>query len=137
RFLRSSGRGGRTEVTAVVPSRRVDTSGRLLRVRIISRSYAPEPIGIGPLIAELAEGLAAQGCAVDVVATLPNYPARRIFEGYRGRLSLKETRNNVVVRRHWTLCRPRPGVVVRLLDEFITLIGSTILAFRGPRPDVV
>src|SRR6266566_6810488 len=48
-----------------------------LKVALLSASYAPEPAGIGPYSAELAEALAARGHAVRVVASFPFYPEWR------------------------------------------------------------
>jgi len=48
-----------------------------LKIALLSASYAPEPAGIGPYSAELAEALAARGHAVRVVASFPFYPEWR------------------------------------------------------------
>ena len=41
------------------------------RVLIIGLNYAPEPVGIGPYTQGLAEALAGQGAAVEVIAGQP------------------------------------------------------------------
>jgi len=57
-----------------------------MRILIYSYNYHPEPIGIAPLMTELAEGLAARGHEIRVVTGMPNYPQRKVYSGYRGKL---------------------------------------------------
>ena len=42
-----------------------------MKLLILGLNYAPEPVGIGPFTAGLAEGMAARGHAVTVVAGQP------------------------------------------------------------------
>lgn len=73
-----------------------------MKVLIVSFYYTPE-LGAAPSrITNLAEGLRKEGMEVDVLTTLPNYPKGKIFEGYRNRLSMKETVNGIDVYRYWT-----------------------------------
>lgn len=108
-----------------------------MRILIYSYNYHPEPIGIAPLMTELAEGLAAKGHQVRVVTAMPNYPERTIYPQYRGRLYATEQRNGVTIQRCFVLTSPQRGLVGRLLLEssFITL--SLWPALRGWRPDVI
>ncbi|WP_017300739.1 glycosyltransferase family 4 protein [Nodosilinea nodulosa] len=108
-----------------------------MRILIYSYNYHPEPIGIAPLMTELAEGLAARGHQVRVVTAMPNYPERTIYPEYRGRLFATEVRNGVTIQRCFVLASPQRGLVGRLLLEssFITL--SLWPALRGWRPDVI
>lgn len=108
-----------------------------MRILIYSYNYHPELIGIAPLMTELAEGLAARGHQVRVVTAMPNYPERRIYPEYRGRLFATEVRNGVTIQRCFVLTCPQRGLVGRLLLEssFITL--SLWPALRGWRPDII
>ncbi|MBD0267119.1 MAG: glycosyltransferase family 4 protein [Cyanobacteria bacterium Co-bin8] len=108
-----------------------------MRILIYSYNYYPEPIGIAPLITELAEGLVNRGHEVRVVTAMPNYPERTVYPDYRGRLYCTETRNGVLIQRCFVAIRPQPGLVARLMLEgsFITL--SFVQALRGWRPDVI
>jgi putative colanic acid biosynthesis glycosyltransferase WcaI len=76
------------------------------RILIWSPNYAPELTGIPPLVTAAAEWLVKSGHEVSVVTALPNYPDRRIFDGYRGRLSQIDTVNGVEVHRSWLRVRP-------------------------------
>ncbi|HEY9798580.1 MAG TPA: glycosyltransferase family 4 protein [Leptolyngbyaceae cyanobacterium] len=108
-----------------------------MRILIYSYNYAPEPIGIAPLITELAEGLVKKGHEVRVVTGMPNYPQRRIYEGYRGKLYLTEFTNGVVVQRSYVWIRPEPSLIDRLLLEVSFVLTSFVHALKGKRPDVI
>ncbi len=108
-----------------------------MRILIYSYNYAPEPIGIAPLITELAEGLVKRGHEVRVVTGMPNYPERQIYEGYRGKLYLTEKTNGVAVQRSYVWIRPQPSLIDRLLLEVTFVLTSFVHALKGKRPDVI
>ncbi|MEM8809297.1 MAG: glycosyltransferase family 4 protein [Cyanobacteria bacterium P01_G01_bin.38] len=108
-----------------------------MRILIYSYNYYPEPIGIAPLMTELAEGLVQRGHEVRVVTAMPNYPERKIYAPYRGQLYCNETRNGVDIQRCYVAIRPNPGVLTRiLLDGSFALLSFT-QALRGWRPDII
>ena len=86
-----------------------------MRILVYSYNYHPEPIGIAPLMTELAEGLVARGHEVRVVTAMPNYPERKIYPDYRGKLYCEEDRNGVHIQRCYVAIRPNPGLVTRVL----------------------
>jgi len=108
-----------------------------MRILIYSYNYAPEPIGIAPLITELAEGLVKRGHEVRVVTGMPNYPERQIYEGYRGKLYLTEKMNGVAVQRSYVWIRPQPSLIDRLLLEVTFVLTSFVHALKGKHPDVI
>lgn len=108
-----------------------------MQILIYAYNYHPEPIGIAPLMMELAEGLAARGHHVRVVTAMPNYPEGRIYPEYRGRLYTTEERNGVTIQRCFVLACPRRGLVGRLLLESSFMALSLWPALRGWRPDVI
>jgi colanic acid biosynthesis glycosyl transferase WcaI len=108
-----------------------------MRILIYSYNYYPEPIGIAPLITELAEGLVKKGHKVRVVTGMPNYPQRRIYEGYRGKFYLTEVTNGVAIQRSYVWVRPKPTLIDRLLLEVSFVVTSFVHALRGQRPDVI
>lgn len=61
-----------------------------MHILIYSYNYHPEPIGIAPLMTELAEGLVNRGHEVRVITGMPNYPEREIYDGYRGQWYVNE-----------------------------------------------
>jgi colanic acid biosynthesis glycosyl transferase WcaI len=108
-----------------------------MRILIYSYNYHPEPIGIAPLMTELAEGLVARGHEVRVVTAMPNYPERKIYPEYRGQLYREETRNGVHIQRCYVAIRPNPGLVTRVLLDGSFSILSFLQALKGWRPDVI
>jgi colanic acid biosynthesis glycosyl transferase WcaI len=108
-----------------------------MRILIYSYNYHPEPIGIAPLMTELAEGLVERGHDVRVVTGMPNYPQRQIYEDYANKLYLTEERNGVSIQRSYVWIRPKPGLLARILLDGSFAVTSLVQALRGWRPDVV
>ncbi len=108
-----------------------------MRILVYSYNYYPEPIGIAPLMTELAEGLVARGHQVRVVTAMPNYPERKIYPGYEGKLYKSEYRNGVEIERCFVAIRPKPGLLCRALLEGSFSVLSVIKAISGWRPDVI
>ena len=108
-----------------------------MRILIYSYNYYPEPIGIAPLMTELAEGLVTKGHEVRVVTGMPNYPQRRIYDGYRNKLYCTEERNGVTVQRSYIWVRPKPGFMDRILLEGSFVLSSFLQALNGWQPDAI
>lgn len=108
-----------------------------MRVLLYAYNYYPEPIGIAPLMTELAEGLVRKGHQVRVVTAMPNYPERKIYPGYRGQLYKREVRNGVEIDRCFVAIRPKPGLIGRAMLEGSFIALSFIKAISGWRPDII
>lgn len=108
-----------------------------MRILIYSYNYHPEPIGIAPLMTELAEGLVKRGHQVRVVTSMPNYPQRRIYDNYQGKLYLTEEKEGVSIQRSYVWIRPNPGLIARILLDGSFVVTSFIQALKGWRPDVI
>ena len=102
-----------------------------MKVLIVSFYYEPE-LGAAPSrITNLAKGLKASGVDVDVLTCLPNYPKGEIFEGYRGRFSMKETIDGINVYRYWTYATVSKNPFKRVLA--MTSYAVTMWAFAFKR----
>jgi colanic acid biosynthesis glycosyl transferase WcaI len=108
-----------------------------MRVLVYSYNYHPEPIGIAPLMTELAEGLVRRGHQVRVVTAMPWYPASEISPEYRGKLYLNERHNGVKIQRSFVWIRQDRGLRNRVLFEVSFIVLSFFQALRGWRPDVI
>ncbi len=108
-----------------------------MRILIYSYNYHPEPIGIAPLMTELAEGLVQQGHEVRVVTAMPNYPQRRIYDEYKGKLYMTEKKKGVAVQRNYVWIRPHPGLLDRIMLDASFVLISLVHALKGLRPDVI
>lgn len=98
-----------------------------LKIALLSASYAPEPTGIGPYSAEMAEALAARGHAVHVVAAFPFYPAWRAQVPAGTGLYRTENSDNVRITRCRVYVPRNPLPARRLAHEL-----SWLLAAVGP-----
>lgn len=104
-----------------------------MRILLVAERYWPE-VGAAPSrLANMAEGLKRQGCEVDVLTTLPNYPKGKIFDGYRGCLSKKENRNGVNVFRYWIYATVSRNPVARVLNMFSFAVMMWLFAFKCRR----
>lgn len=109
-----------------------------MRILIYSYNYHPEPIGIAPLMTELAEGLVARGHQLRVVTGMPNYPERRIYQGYQGRWYMTERRNNVTIQRSTLWIRgPHPNLLDRILLDASFVCTSMVHALKSWPPEVI
>ncbi|MBD2519836.1 glycosyltransferase family 4 protein [Nostoc sp. FACHB-973] len=108
-----------------------------MRILIYSYNYHPEPIGIAPLMTELAEGLVKRGHQVRVVTAMPNYPERQIYQEYRGKWYLTEYKNGVEIQRSYVWIRPQPNLLDRVLLDASFVVTSFVPALIGWRPDVI
>jgi glycosyltransferase involved in cell wall biosynthesis len=99
-------------------------------------SYAPEPTGIAPYTAGLAEMLVEHGARVEVLAGVPHYPSWRVADEYRWRLRADEELGGVRVRRARHFVPRRQNAVSRMLWEATFLAnGARMPPFW--RPDAV
>ncbi|NEP39971.1 MAG: glycosyltransferase family 4 protein [Okeania sp. SIO2H7] len=109
-----------------------------MHVLIYSYNYHPEPIGIAPLMTELAEGLVNRGHQVRVVTGMPNYPERRVYDEYQGKFYLTEKRNGVTIQRSYVrINNPNPGLIDRLILDGSFITTSFFQAIIRWRPDVI
>ncbi|MGB3508213.1 MAG: glycosyltransferase family 4 protein [Microcoleaceae cyanobacterium] len=108
-----------------------------MRILIYSYNYSPEPIGIAPLMTELAEGLVKRGYEVRVVTGMPNYPERIIHSKYKGKFFLTEKINGVTIQRSYIHVKPQPGVLARLMLDGSFIISSLWQLFNGWQPEVI
>ncbi|MDM9585692.1 MULTISPECIES: glycosyltransferase family 4 protein [unclassified Nostoc] len=108
-----------------------------MRILIYSYNYYPEPIGIAPLMTELAEGLVKRGHEVRVVTAMPNYPERQIYHEYRGKWYVNEYKNGVQIQRSYVWIRPQPNLLDRVLLDASFVVTSFVPALIGWRPDVI
>lgn len=108
-----------------------------MRIIVWGINYAPEPTGIAPFNAGLAEWLAERGHEVEMVTTFPYYPAWRKQPGDRGRLYRTERAAGVTVRRCWHFVPARVTALRRMLHEASFLATSLARVLTLRRADVI
>ena len=108
-----------------------------MRILIYSYNYYPEPIGIAPLMTDLAEGLVKRGHQVRVITAMPWYPQGEIYPEYRGKYYLTEERNGVKIQRCYIWTRIERNLRNRAFFEMSFVILSFFQALNGWRPDLI
>ena len=109
----------------------------IMQILIYSYNYHPEPIGIAPLMTELAENLVKRGHQVRVLTAMPWYPKGEIYPKYKGKLFLTENLNGVQIQRCYVWTRRKRSLFNRVLFEISFVILSLFQAFQGWRPDLI
>lgn len=101
-----------------------------MKVLLVAERYWPE-VGAAPSrLANMAEGLKRQGCEVDVLTSLPNYPKGKIFDGYRGCISKHEVHGDVNLFRYWIFATVSRNPVFRILNMFSFAVMIWLFAFK-------
>ncbi|TMM48405.1 WcaI family glycosyltransferase [Qipengyuania marisflavi] len=115
------------------------TAGPPRKILFIGLNYAPEPIGIGPFSAGLAESLVARGHRVHAVVGQPYYPDWKLHPRFKGRWQASEE-NGVTVMRcpHYIPANPTGK---KRLAHHMSFASSAYPAARAARralePDLV
>lgn len=108
-----------------------------MRILIYSYNYHPEPIGIAPLMTELAEGLATKGHDVRVLTAMPWYPESKIYPEYKGKIYHQETINNVKIYRSFVWVTPKRNFLNRALFEISFSFFSFWQGLKFWSPDII
>jgi len=109
-----------------------------MRILILGINYFPERTSVAPFTTGLSEHLASQGHTVRVVTAFPYYPEWRIWEEYRGRITQKEVRGGVEIRRvrHY-IPRRASSLTERLLHDFSFTLAALGAGLAAGSCDVV
>jgi colanic acid biosynthesis glycosyl transferase WcaI len=115
----------------------------MTRTVIVSLNYAPEQVGIGPFSAGLAEGMAGDGHAVEVIAGHPYYPQWKRYDAFVGKGWCSSVENGVSVLRcpHYIPAKPT-GIkrMIHLTSFGFAILGpvlTRVLRPRAVRPELV
>ncbi|MFC1513634.1 glycosyltransferase family 4 protein [candidate division KSB1 bacterium] len=110
---------------------------RSLRILFLTPYYPPEMGAPQARIADLAARLAKNGHIVTVLTGFPNYPAGKIYPGYRYKIFQKEIVEGVKVLRTWIFPASNKRLYWRLVNYFSFIVSSIISSFRCGRTDVI
>lgn len=108
-----------------------------MRILIYSYNYHPEPIGIAPLMTELAEGLAKNGHELRVLTAMPWYPESKIYPQYRGKIYSQEEKNGVKIYRSYVWASQKRSFINRAMFELSFAFLSIWQGLKFWRPDVI
>ncbi|WP_324828640.1 WcaI family glycosyltransferase [Qipengyuania zhejiangensis] len=109
------------------------------KILFVGLNYSPEPIGIGPYTAGLAEALVDRGHKVRAVVGQPYYPEWKLYERFKGRWKSTEEHGVQITRcPHYVPANPTGG---RRLVHHMSFASSAYAPARAIRrefkPDMV
>ena len=95
-----------------------------MKILLVTSYFAPEIGAAASRMGNLADGLAARGNDVEVLAPLPNYPMGMVFEKYRGMRYCEDNINGHRVFRYKTYTTVSKNPMARALGmiSFATVI---------------
>jgi glycosyltransferase involved in cell wall biosynthesis len=108
-----------------------------IRILFLTQYYPPEKGAPQNRISEFAQQLRQRGFEVSILTAMPNYPTGRILPGYRGKLFLKEMRDDITVYRSFIVPLKRNTTVYRLLNYFSFVVSSILYGLFIPRFDLI
>src|SRR5690606_33302496 len=77
------------------------------------------------------------GHRVTVITCAPNFPAGRLYEGYRNRLVAREHMDGIEVVRVWSYITANEGFLRRTLDYLSFMFTAVPASLAVRRPDII
>lgn len=112
-----------------------NAAGTKPRIILLMQFYDPEPAYKGQ---QFAEAVAALGYDVEVVTGFPNYPAGKVYDGYRIRPLTRSTHNDIAITRLALYPSHDSSRLGRVLNYLSFLLSSFIyLTFWARRADLI
>lgn len=101
--------------------------------------YCPPEVGAPQnRIFEFAKQLKSFGHSITILTAMPNYPKGEIFEGYRGKLTLREKIDGIDIIRTWIYATKKTSFVPRIINYMSFTISSVLFGlFKIGKQDVV
>ena len=108
-----------------------------MRILFLTDNFPPETNAPATRTFEHARRWVRAGAKVTVITTAPNFPAGRIFPGYRNRLFQRELIDGVETIRVWTYITANEGFARRTLDYLSFMVMGFLAGLFLPRPNVI
>ena len=108
-----------------------------MKFLILSQYYPPETGAPQNRLHSLALNLVKNGCNVEVLTAMPNYPKMEIFEKYKGLSYFKEYLDGIKIHRSKIYVSKNKGVFKRLLNYFSFVLSSVRALNKLPKTDYV
>lgn len=108
-----------------------------MRILFLTDNFPPETNAPATRTFEHTRRWVRAGAKVTVVTTAPNFPAGRLFPGYRNRLFQREWIDGVETIRVWTYITANEGFARRTLDYLSFMVSGFLVSLFLPRPDVI
>tara|TARA_B100001059_G_scaffold236765_1_gene290052 strand:+ start:4948 stop:6174 length:1227 start_codon:yes stop_codon:yes gene_type:complete len=108
-----------------------------MKFLILSQYYPPETGAPQNRLHSLSLNLVKNGCDVEVLTAMPNYPKMEIFEDYKGLSYKEEIIDGIKVHRSKIYVSKSKGVPKRLLNYFSYVFTSIRVLNKLSKPDYV
>jgi glycosyltransferase involved in cell wall biosynthesis len=108
-----------------------------MHILFLTDNFPPETNAPATRTFEHARRWVRAGVKVTVVTTAPNFPAGKLFPGYRNRLFQREWMDGVETIRVWTYITANEGFVRRTLDYMSFMVSGFLVSLFLRRPDVI
>lgn len=107
-----------------------------MNILFLSDNFPPEVNAPATRTYEHCREWVRMGVQVTVVTCAPNYPAGKVFPGYRNRLRAVETVDGIRVVRLWSYITANEGILKRTLD-YLSFAGTSLLGSLLEEADVI
>ena len=108
-----------------------------MHLLFITDNFLPETNAAAIRTFEHAREWVKMGHTVTIVTGVPNFPAGKVFEGYRNKLFQREDIEGIQVIRVWTYIAANEGTVRRMIDFASFMVTATFAGLFVKKPDVV
>lgn len=108
-----------------------------MKFLILSQYYPPETGAPQNRLHSLALNLVKNGCEVEVLTAMPNYPKMEVFESYKGLKYSIEYIDSIKVHRSKIYVSKSKGVFKRLLNYFSFVLSSMKSSNKLKKTDYV
>jgi colanic acid biosynthesis glycosyl transferase WcaI len=108
-----------------------------LKILFISENFPPETNAAASRVFERACYWVAWGHEVTVITSAPNFPAGKLFAGYKNRFYQTEVMSKIRVIRVKTFIAPNRGFFLRTLDFLSFMVNASVAGLFQKRSDVV
>ena len=108
-------------------------------ILIISNYYPPEKGAAANRIEQLALKLHQNNYKVSVICPLGNYPKGELFPEYKGKFSVTENRDDIIVKRLWIYPSVSKNLVIRIISvlSFSLSLFFYLLFKKTPKKVIV
>ncbi len=108
-----------------------------MRILFLTDNFPPETNAPATRTSEHAQVWRDQGHQITILTGVPNFPAGKVFAGYRNRWFQRETWRGLNVIRVWTFIAPNRGFLWRTLDQLSFMFAAVLGSFRAGKVDLV
>jgi glycosyltransferase involved in cell wall biosynthesis len=108
-----------------------------VKILFLSDNFPPEVNAPASRTFEHCREWVRAGHEVTVITCAPNFPAGKLFAGYRNRWRSRETIDGIEVIRVWTYIAANTGVFTRIFDYLSFMFSATLAGLFVARPDII